>query len=668
MGAVFISYCSQDAPAAERICDALRAVGIDVWLDKNELRGGDAWDAQIRKRIHECALFIPVISANTNARNEGYFRREWKQATRRLQDIADDVAFLIPVVIDETREANARVPEEFLGAQWTWLRGGETPPTFAQRIRHLLGADSANIHLAQSPANTKINPSVRKASATSGFRAVAGPWRSAVLAVVALASVVIGLFFLQSEWPASSAVTIAAGEVEIGRFPANPGTSEREALTATYADTFRRRLSEVGVANTSPAGDDRPSSELVLSGNLTRESEKDVLTVRITDRNSDALLWSIRGEPSYGAEREANLAAFALKCALKRRDPTRGATMFSRYLYGCSHFLEGDMQAMQAAGKDVYRAAPEDPRAIGFYAVGDIAVGYGSSLSKAEYDRFIRHARQLAMEALKLDPKNADALFAMGFTFDEYQYAEQEKWWRAAVDADVDGWGPGRYANFLATVGRITEAVDMELRAFEARRGLATRAAGLIASTGDLASAQQIYDLTRPLDPNEIASAEVETAVRYDKIENAERLLTDRPHVGNRRCLERVLAARRGETIDRVELSRACGGDGESSARFLAMAGDIDGAYREVEGSLNVGHSRPASPHLFWPEMRPFIRDSRFWPLAARLKLVDYWLDTDQWPDFCSEPDLPFDCRAKALAARRFEGRSSQQGARSHPD
>src|SRR6187455_3010529 len=103
-GAVFLSYASQDAPAAERICEVLRAAGIEVWLDKNELRGGDAWDAQIKKRIHECALFVPLISAHTNARSEGYFRREWKQATRRLQDIADDVAFLVPVVIDESQE------------------------------------------------------------------------------------------------------------------------------------------------------------------------------------------------------------------------------------------------------------------------------------------------------------------------------------------------------------------------------------------------------------------------------------------------------------------------------------------------------------------------------------------------------------------------------------
>ena len=38
--AVFLSYASQDAEAAQRICEALRAGGIEVWFDQSELRGG----------------------------------------------------------------------------------------------------------------------------------------------------------------------------------------------------------------------------------------------------------------------------------------------------------------------------------------------------------------------------------------------------------------------------------------------------------------------------------------------------------------------------------------------------------------------------------------------------------------------------------------------------
>ena len=56
-GAVFLSYASEDAEAAARICEALRAAGVEVWFDRSELRGGDAWDSQIKKQIHDCALF-----------------------------------------------------------------------------------------------------------------------------------------------------------------------------------------------------------------------------------------------------------------------------------------------------------------------------------------------------------------------------------------------------------------------------------------------------------------------------------------------------------------------------------------------------------------------------------------------------------------------------------
>jgi hypothetical protein len=98
-------------------------------------------DAEIRKQIRECSLFMPVISANTQARAEGYFRREWKLAVERTHDMADHVTFLVPVVLDDTRDREAHVPEAFLKVQWTRLPGGETPPAFAERVRKLLGGD-----------------------------------------------------------------------------------------------------------------------------------------------------------------------------------------------------------------------------------------------------------------------------------------------------------------------------------------------------------------------------------------------------------------------------------------------------------------------------------------------------------------------------------------------
>ena len=138
--AVFLSYAREDTDAAKRIADALRAFGIEVWLDQVELRGGDEWDAHIRRQIKECALFVPVISANTQNRREGYFRREWNLAVERTLDMAHGTPFLVPVVVDDTSEARALVPEQFKRVQWTRLPRGVPDEKFVGQLKRLLTA------------------------------------------------------------------------------------------------------------------------------------------------------------------------------------------------------------------------------------------------------------------------------------------------------------------------------------------------------------------------------------------------------------------------------------------------------------------------------------------------------------------------------------------------
>jgi TolB-like protein len=123
---------------ARRIADALRAGGVDVWFDQSELRGGETWDHRIRRQIKECGLFIPVISEQTQARREGYFRLEWKLAEERTHLMAKGTAFLVPVCIDTTHERTALVPDSFLMVQWTRLPGGETPSAFCGQVKRLL--------------------------------------------------------------------------------------------------------------------------------------------------------------------------------------------------------------------------------------------------------------------------------------------------------------------------------------------------------------------------------------------------------------------------------------------------------------------------------------------------------------------------------------------------
>src|SRR5262249_1521914 len=146
--------------AARRLSEALQSVGLEVWFDKEELRGGDAWDASIRKQIKECALFVPIVSANTEARAEGYFRLEWKLAIDRSHLRADDQPFLLPVAIDDTREGAARVPDRFREVQWSRILGNDSSRAFAERAARLLAGSARVIAEPRSAPAQAGGPSV----------------------------------------------------------------------------------------------------------------------------------------------------------------------------------------------------------------------------------------------------------------------------------------------------------------------------------------------------------------------------------------------------------------------------------------------------------------------------------------------------------------------------
>ena len=51
---------------------------------------------------------------------------------------------------------------------------------------------------------------------------------------------------------------------------------------------------------------------------------------------------------------------------------------------------------------------------------------------------------------------------------------------------------------------------------------------------------------------------------------------------------------------------------------------------------------------LFRPSLKTFRQNPRVMELFRQNGLMDYWLTTDDWPDYCRETDLPYDCRAEA--------------------
>jgi hypothetical protein len=114
---IFISYMREDADAARRLYDAITGLGGDVWFDERQIAPGDAWEQEVLTRIRSgVRLFVPVISANTEAEDEGYVFREWVEAANRSLSIMGR-RFIVPVVIDSDYGGDTsryrRIPETF---------------------------------------------------------------------------------------------------------------------------------------------------------------------------------------------------------------------------------------------------------------------------------------------------------------------------------------------------------------------------------------------------------------------------------------------------------------------------------------------------------------------------------------------------------------------------
>ncbi|MBV8888629.1 MAG: toll/interleukin-1 receptor domain-containing protein [Alphaproteobacteria bacterium] len=137
-GAIFLSYAREDIDAVRRLKSGLDEAGLTVWFDFDRLEAGDSFDLKIQNNIRQCSLFVPVLSRNTEARVEGFFRREWNYALDRDKNIDPGVRFITPVVIDDT-SSFAMVPPRFRDINITSLPEGRPTPEFVAQLKRFGG-------------------------------------------------------------------------------------------------------------------------------------------------------------------------------------------------------------------------------------------------------------------------------------------------------------------------------------------------------------------------------------------------------------------------------------------------------------------------------------------------------------------------------------------------
>jgi TolB-like protein/Tfp pilus assembly protein PilF len=458
-GAVFLSYASQDAAAAQRICAALRSAGFEVWFDQSELRGGDAWDRSIRKQIKTCALFIPIISRSTHDRDEGYFRLEWKLAVDRCHLMAADKAFLLPAVIDDTRDDDDQVPERFREVQWTRLPDGVTPAAFVERVRRLLSGEPT-----PGPTRTAATPAARGSASPTNPQPVLKSWRSkaALLVPIALVLVAFGYLVATRLVPpkrgaeAGAAGAPAAQSAPAGAFRPPPhsiavlpfvnmsGEKEQEYFSDGLTEELLNSLAAIDglqvAARTSAfafKGKDTDIGTIarklnvgaVLEGSVRRSSHTVRITAQLIDAATGFHLWSKTYDRDLGdvlklQTQIATAVADALKVTLLADIATKielGGThnpaAFDAYLHATRAADAGGGQNYLSAVAAFTDAIRLDPN----YALAFADRSFTQSLYAAQnaprsvvrqyFDKALADAHQ----GIALAPELAEAHLALGF-------------------------------------------------------------------------------------------------------------------------------------------------------------------------------------------------------------------------------------------------------------
>jgi TolB-like protein len=457
-----------------------------------------------------------------------------------------------------------------------------------------------------------------------------------------------------------------------------------DQILTTLSDNHIPVLSRTDTA--SLAGPGRGAAErrlgvaLLVDGTAQRDGADAHVRVHVADARRQVTLWS--KEISASADdvatlqgRVASTVSAVLGCSRRALAPGRGlddpATL-ARYLTACDLFAnqddaEGPQQTFQmlAALREVTQKAPRFASAHADLAKFD---AYLSPLMPPEQAAAMRaESAREAKTALALDRRSPDAYLAQEMLLPPTRWAEREALLRQGVAADPE-WPHtnGFLGMLMGEVGRTREERVYSERAAAADLQIDWAP---IAQIAQIAAGQPQPAISQLQDGARLAPTSLfrfrwllqglKYARRWGEAEAAfarpppswaadpavRAAEADFLHAARTRAPS-DLAKAHGEAL---ALGRRAGGPDPEVIEMLSELGFVDDAFALAERYDPSGPVAGAnSVFLFDPLTDNLRRDRRFMRLAARLGLVAYWKSSGHWPDFCSDPKLPYNCRALA--------------------
>ena len=652
LGAIFLSYAREDRACAEKLARVLETAGHEVWWDRR-LDGGEEFSAEIEAALDKSDVVLVAWSKES-------VKSRW---VRDEAAVGGDKGTLLPVSIDASQP-----PMGFRQFHTIDLTGWKAAKR-DERTAELLRSVERRLQGKEEPAPA-AHTKARRFTLVSGK-----PLLAVAAALVLMIAVAAGYFVLSSGDKSSGSLS----KPTFGLLPFTTASSDAELrqLGSQARDSIAHTFSQGGVPvrlmDSAPQGG-RPAVDFLISGDLSRNADKVVATVRLDEAAHQVTVFSHRFEAAgedvrnlperVGAQMAGNLTWSAPMMMLDRRRPIEPALLAD--LLQTNDFTGDDLQAYQNM-KRVAAKAPD-------LQAAQIGVAFQTSfvldqIPREERGEALAQARNAADRAIKLGPDFGDTYGTWCLLHSETRRVECEDRLRAGRRIDPDAPFLNTFLSHrLRDVGRFGESMELAKLSHSHDVYVPTKIAWMLKSleyAGDGDEARDLYQQGARWWPEYkvmffrnrlfglIDRGDFKAMQRLEQEVGSKALppgYTNSDTLVAALQAKSIAAARRTcPDTDEFLLSLRC-------MLAFAILGDEDSAYSIADKLYprRIGRT-PAETERIWlddpfgvaplefitsPAAAPLRRDPRYFQLAQRVGLLDYWR-TGRAPDFCRKDQEP---------------------------
>jgi len=637
MASLFLSYSRDDISRVGALATALEREGHKVWWDRH-ISGGQEFSDAIEQELESADIVVVCWTAHSS-------RSAW---VRDEAASGRDSGRLIPVTLD-----SCQPPLGFRQYQTIDLSSWNGRPA-----SHAL--DPLRAAIAEK-ANGERQRKVAAPVAAQPWKI--GRWRWAVGAAAGL--ILVGAAFVYSRVSAGS--DGIDPKVAVGEFGLASADLPRGLPNMLGQEIIAAFGAENAVTVVSAGDRNSANSPFVMDGSISRLGPAVRFTVNLKNQRSGVVLWSHAYEheeaDAVAARQAAVGASQVVRCGLwgassyKKRISDQALSL---YLKWCNEHWTGSTSetAELDAARRLTVALPDF--SFGWSALALATVPLAARQS-AEAGQLRQQGTAAAHKAMRLDSQNPEGFMALAGLLPQGHYAEREALLKKALSVRPTECGCERqaYGDFLASVGRMQEAVEQYERARDMRP---------LAPFSNLRFSQALYIVGRNEEADRVLRSTLElwpdaTSLRLLKIKSAlwtrrydeaiaELRAPDLPLTSTQRqALASAFAALKSSNPALRARSVADLQNFAADPRYndkvvvgtLAALGDRAAA---LQAASNLVRSRGLFDVevLFEPNMAAASAEPGYAEFVSKLGLVSYWRSASSPPDICRDAPKPRFC------------------------